>query len=73
MDIFSPYGGRLLSVDEAPEVLEGVWGHTRTVLLEFPSEEQAHAWYDSPAYRNILPIRHRSATSRVFIMDGFTP
>jgi hypothetical protein len=25
MDIFNPYGGKLLSVEEAPEVLEGEW------------------------------------------------
>ena len=43
MEIFDPYGGKLLSVEEAPEVLEGEWSYTRTVLLEFPSEELAHA------------------------------
>ena len=42
MDVFNPYGGKLLSVEEEPEVLEGEWGYTRTVLLEFPSEELAH-------------------------------
>ena len=32
----------------------------------------AQAWYASPGYREIMPMRHRSATSRVFIMEGFT-
>jgi uncharacterized protein (DUF1330 family) len=31
MEIFSRYEGRLLSVDEAPKVIEGEWGYTRTV------------------------------------------
>ena len=42
-------------------------------MIAFPSMDQAQAWYDSPAYRSILPIRHKSATSRVFIMEGFAP
>ena len=40
-------------------------------MIVFPSLEQAQAWYDSPRYREIMPIRHRSAKSRVFIMEGF--
>ena len=45
MEIFAKYGGSVLSVDEAAKVLEGDWNYMRTVLLEFPSEEQAMAWY----------------------------
>ena len=39
MEIFSKYGGSVLSVDEAAKVLEGEWNYMRTVLLEFPSED----------------------------------
>jgi uncharacterized protein (DUF1330 family) len=39
MEIFTRYEGKLLSVEEAPAVIEGTWTYTRTVLLEFPSEE----------------------------------
>ena len=70
MDIFSPYGGRLLSVDEAPEVLEGEWGYTRTVLLEFPSEEQAHAWYGSADYQAIAQHRRAASTANVVLIRG---
>ena len=35
MAIFKRYGGRLLSVDEDPMVLEGTWPETRTVMAEF--------------------------------------
>lgn len=31
---------------------------------------QARAWYDSPVYRDLRPIRQRSATSRVFVVDS---
>jgi uncharacterized protein (DUF1330 family) len=62
MEIFERYGGRLLSVDEAPNVIEGEWNFARTVLLEFPSEAQALAWYRSPEYQELS--RHRWAASK---------
>ena len=51
-------------------MLEGEWPHERTVVLEFPSREKAEAWYHSPAYQKILPLRLRCMTSNFVIMDG---
>jgi len=70
MDILNPYGGKLLSVEEAPEVLEGEWGYTRTVLLEFPSEAQAHAWYGSADYQAIAQHRRTASTANVVLIGG---
>jgi len=56
-------GSTLLSFDTKPEVLEGEWHGTRTVVLEFPSVEQARAWYDSPTYQQALPLRQAAATA----------
>ncbi len=53
--------------------LEGDPPHGRFVVIAFDSLEKAQAWYDSPAYRELRPIRHRSATSRVFILEGPPP
>lgn len=61
MEIFTRYGGKLLSVDEEPEVLEGDWPYTRTVLMSFPSKEQADAWYHSTEYQALA--QHRLAAS----------
>lgn len=70
MEIFAKFDGRMLAVDEAPEILEGDWPATRTVLIEFPSAEAAHAWYDSDAYQNLA--RHRFSASRgnVILIQG---
>jgi len=35
-------GGRPIIVDDAPEVVEGTWHGTRTVVLEFDSVEDAN-------------------------------
>jgi uncharacterized protein (DUF1330 family) len=43
------------------------------VMIEFDSLEQAQAWYDSPAYQSIVPIRHRSAKSRAMILETTPP
>jgi uncharacterized protein (DUF1330 family) len=66
---FAPFGGRYVVRGGKVASLEGE-PTRRIVMIEFPSMEQARAWYDSPAYRAIRPIRQRSATSHVFIVQG---
>ena len=39
-------------------------------ILEFPSVEEARAWYDSPAYQAILPLRTRHIEGAAIIVDG---
>jgi uncharacterized protein (DUF1330 family) len=58
------YGGRWLVRGGAYETLEGEWNPRRIVLIEFPSVEQARAWYESPEYQAILPLRQKYADTR---------
>ncbi|AUG75027.1 hypothetical protein CFP65_0041 [Kitasatospora sp. MMS16-BH015] len=51
-----PFYGRLLTFGE-PERLEGETRYTRTALLEFPTEDDARAWYRSPAYQELVHWR----------------
>ncbi len=51
------------------QVLEGE-APDGVVVLEFPSMEEARAWYDSPGYQNALPYRLKSARHRAFIVEG---
>jgi uncharacterized protein (DUF1330 family) len=58
-------GGKIQEVEgEAPK---------RIVVLAFDSAEKAHNWEYSPAYEAIKPIRHNSAKSRIFIVEGIAP
>ena len=40
------------------------------VMLEFPTVEDARAWYDSPGYQAALPHRLRAADYRSIIVQG---
>jgi uncharacterized protein (DUF1330 family) len=67
-----PYGGRYLvrGGTSQPEVAEGEWAPTRITVLEFPSTEQAKAWYDSPEYVAIRGIRQGASHSRLIFVHG---
>jgi uncharacterized protein (DUF1330 family) len=64
------YGGRFVVRGGAFEVLEGDWQPKRLVVLEFPSVEQARAWYASEEYRAAKALRLRTATSSIVIVAG---
>ncbi len=42
----------------------------RTVIVEFPSLEQARAWYDSVEYAKAKMIRQANSIGRLFIVEG---
>lgn len=67
---FEPFGGRYVVRGGRIAALEGPPPGSRTVIIEFPSMEQARAWYDSDAYRNLRPVRQRSGISRTYIIEG---
>jgi uncharacterized protein (DUF1330 family) len=68
-----PFGGRFLVRAGTVAPLEGEAPKGRIVVIAFESTAQAHAWYDSPAYQDIKPIRHKAATSRSFLVQGTAP
>jgi len=59
-------GGKAENLDGDPPP-EGI------VVIAFDSSEQAHAWYDSPAYAAIRPIRQAAIKGRMFIVEGVAP
>lgn len=69
LDAFS---GRFLVHGATPEVIEGSWPGT-IVIIQFPDVTKARAWYDSPAYRDILPLRTNHIEGDAIIIEGVTP
>lgn len=66
------YGGRYLVRGGAVIPLEGGWQPQRFVILEFPSVQQAQAWYHSVEYQPAAALRHHAADSKMFIVEGMT-
>ena len=58
-------GGKTQSLEGEPP--------KRIIVTAFDSADQARAWYDSPAYAAIKPIRQSAAKSRIFIVEGLAP
>jgi uncharacterized protein (DUF1330 family) len=69
----APYGGRYLAAGGRTESIEGAPPASRVSLVEFPSVDKAEAWYNSPEYDKIKPVRHAVATTRAFIVEGKLP
>jgi uncharacterized protein (DUF1330 family) len=71
-----PFGGKVVVRTNNIEVLEAThgpgWRPDRILLLEFPTLEAARAWYHSPEYQEILPIRLRSAQENVVMFEGLS-
>lgn len=66
----TPFGGEFLVRGGRHEVLEGDWQPARLVVLRFPDMDQARAWYVSPDYQRILPIRQQNSTGTFVLVEG---
>ncbi|WP_411036647.1 DUF1330 domain-containing protein [Shinella sp. BYT-45] len=65
-----PFGGKfVLHGDGNKRVLEGTFAGD-VILLSFPDRKAAEAWYASPAYQAILPLRTRNSEGDVLLIDG---
>ncbi|HET9666854.1 MAG TPA: DUF1330 domain-containing protein [Desertimonas sp.] len=67
-----PFGGRFLVHGSEVDVKEGPWPGT-VVIVEFPDVDAAEAWYGSPAYQVILPLRTHNIDGSTLIVDGVAP
>jgi uncharacterized protein (DUF1330 family) len=65
----APFGGRFIVHGGEVEVLEGCWPGF-AIVLEFPDDAEARAWYQSDAYREIAALRTANSESDIVIVDG---
>jgi uncharacterized protein (DUF1330 family) len=60
---------KILAAYGRKEVLEGPQSEG-ILIAEFPTMEEAKAWYDSPAYRKVREHRFLGAEYRAVIVEG---
>lgn len=67
-----PFGGRFVVHGNPADLRDGQW-QGDLVLIEFPDLGQAQAWYDSPAYQDILALRTENSVCDVLLVGGVAP
>jgi len=67
-----PFNGHFLIHGGPVEQLEGAWSGD-LIMIGFPNMESARAWYASPAYRDILPLRADNSKGDVILIEGVSP
>jgi uncharacterized protein (DUF1330 family) len=68
--VVEQYGGRYLAVGGKADVVEGSLPLVFPVIVEFPSLEQAHRWYDSPEYRDLKALRLSATRGNAVFIEG---
>jgi len=68
------HGGQPVAMTENVETLEGAVPAGRLAILEFPSLENAKAFYADPEYQSLIKVRQKYSESDAVIFDkGFDP
>lgn len=71
--IVEKFGGRYLAVGGDVRVLEGDYAPRRTIIIEFPDMAALTAFYESPEYASVRPIRWQTADSRLVAFETKDP
>lgn len=64
------YGGRFLVRGGDTEAMEGDWNPARLVVLEFPSVDDARAWWASDEYAGPKALRQQAAVTSMILAQG---
>ena len=64
-----PFGGRFLVHGGGAESVEGD-AVMDAIVIEFPDGDRSRAWWNSPEYREIAPLRTRHMTADIVLVDG---
>jgi len=69
MPTLAGYNARLM-VRSKPRSKEGTAPVGEIVIVAFDSLADAEKWYSSASYSETIPLRQRSANTRLFIVEG---
>jgi uncharacterized protein (DUF1330 family) len=64
------YGGKFIVRGGKLETLEGGWSPERFVIIEFPSADQAKAWWGSTEYAEAKALRQATSVSEMIVVEG---
>jgi uncharacterized protein (DUF1330 family) len=65
--LLKKYEAKVLAMETNPQALEGK-PRTMNAIVEFPSEELVHGFYNDPEYQKIIHLRHNSTSNCTMII-----
>jgi len=73
-ETIAAHDGEVLVGSTDPDVIEGDWDHSLTVVVEFPSVEAAEGWYHDETYQEVMQVRHDTCEyTDLVITASFAP
>ncbi len=63
------YGAKMLAGGNDAEIIEGEPLGTRVVVVEFPSRQAFHQWYNDPDYAEPLQMRLKATNGAALLID----
>lgn len=66
---FAPFEGTPIARGGVKEVLAGASAAQIAVVVKFPSADQAHAWYNSDAYQQCIPLRDQAIDPTFVVIE----
>lgn len=71
-EIVRAHGGEFVTRAQVTDVLVGSHEHKVCVLIKFPDGAALKAWYDSPEYQALVPLRDAAADMVFIAADEMT-
>jgi len=68
--IVEKFGGKYLARGGNTITIAGDWNPLRFIIIEFENIEKFNAWWNSPEYRAVAPLREQSAKTNAIVADG---
>ncbi len=57
----APWGAELLFRGQRTDILAGTHTHLDTVVIRFTDADTVDAWFNSPEYQALIPLRQQAA------------
>ena len=73
LETMAPYHPEIVVFDQQAQEVEGKAPGPRTIVIKFDSRETAMAWYNSAAYREVLPMRLAAVEGFGVLVEGYVP
>ena len=68
--VVEKFSGRYIVAGGKLDAVEGAWRPVFPVLIQFPSLEQAHKWYNAEEYRELKALRLSACKCNAVFMEG---